>query len=163
MRPEIILIIVCSALIFASVKSLFDRENSNMTIDNFYVRDDSSYIGLLFSLVGIMLGVSIISYFYISEKKEVFLIFMSTLMLITSIIAFIIGYNKIIVVDNKIAIHKIFNHKVYDIRDVTRTKTKLGKKDNIISVYVGKKKLFSFRESMIGYKYMCEKLNILDV
>ncbi len=163
MRPEIILIIVCSALIFASVKSLFDRENSNMTIDNFYVRDDSSFIGLLFSLVGIMLGVSIISYFYISEKKEVFLIFMSTLMLITSIIAFIIGYNKIIVVDNKIVIHKIFNHKVYDIRDVTRTKTKLGKKDNIISVYVGKKKLFSFRESMIGYKYMCEKLNILDV
>ena len=40
MRPEIILIVVCSALIFASVKSLFDRENSNMTIDNFYVRDD---------------------------------------------------------------------------------------------------------------------------
>ena len=163
MRPEIILIIVCSALIFASVKSLFDRENSNMTIDNFYVRDDSSFVGLLFSLLGIMLGVSIISYFYISENKEVFLIFMSVLMLVTSIIAFINGYNKIIVVDNKIVIHKIFNHKVYDIRDVTRTKTKLGKKDNIISVYVGKKKLFSFRESMIGYKYMCEKLNILDV
>ena len=163
MRPEIILIVVCSALIFASVKSLFDRENSNMTIDNFYVRDDSSFIGLLFSLVGIMLGVSIISYFYISEKKEVFLIFMSILMLVTSIIAFINGYNKIIVVDNKIVIHKIFNHKVYDIRDVTRTKTKLGKKDNIISVYVGKKKLFSFSKSMIGYKYMCEKLNILDV
>ena len=163
MRPEIILIVVCSALIFASVKSLFDRENSNMTIDNFYVRDDSSFIGLLFSLVGIMLGVSIISYFYISEDREVFLIFMSVLMLVTSIIAFINGYNKIIVVDNKIVIHKVFNHKVYDIRDVTRTKTKLGKKDNIISVYVGKKKLFSFRESMIGYKYMCEKLNILDV
>ena len=163
MRPEIILIIVCSALIFASVKSLFDRENSNMTIDNFYVRDDSSFIGLLFSLLGIMLGVSIISYFYISEDREVFLIFMSILMLVTSIIAFINGYNKIIVVDNKIVIHKVFNHKVYDIRDVTKTKTKLGKKDNIISVYVGKKKLFSFRESMIGYKYMCEKLNILDV
>ena len=163
MRPEIILIIVCSALIFASVKSLFDRENSNMTIDNFYVRDDSSFVGLLFSLLGIMLGVSIISYFYISEDREVFLIFMSILMLVTSIIAFINGYNKIIVVDNKIVIHKVFNHKVYDIRDVTRTKTKLGKKDNIISVYVGKKKLFSFRESMIGYKYMCEKLNILDV
>lgn len=136
MRPEIILIVICSALIFASVKSLFDRENSNMTIDNFYVRDDSSFVGLLFSLLGIMLGVSIISYFYISENKEVFLIFMSVLMLVTSIIAFINGYNKIIVVDNKIVIHKVFNHKVYDIRDVTKTKTKLGKKDNVISVYV---------------------------
>ncbi len=163
MRPEIILIVVCSALIFASVKSLFDRENSNMTIDNFYVRDDSSFVGLLFSLLGIMLGVSIISYFYISENKEVFLIFMSVLMLVTSIIAFINGYNKIIVVDNKIVIHKVFNHKVYDIRDVTKTKTKLGKKDNVISVYVGKKKVFSFSESKTGYKFMCEKLNILDV
>ena len=112
MRPEIILIVICSALIFASVKSLFDRENRNMTIDNFYVRDDSSFVGLLFSLLGIMLGVSIISYFYISENKEVFLIFMSVLMLVTSIIAFINGYNKIIVVDNKIVIHKVFNHKV---------------------------------------------------
>ena len=106
MKPEIILIVVCSALIFASVKSLFDRENSNMTIDNFYVRDDSSFVGLLFSLLGIMLGVSIISYFYVSENKEVFLIFMSALMLITSTIAFINGYNKIIVVDNKIVIKR---------------------------------------------------------
>ena len=163
MKPEIILIVVCSALIFASIKSLFDRENSNMTIDNFYVRDDSSFVGLLFSLVGIMLGVSIISYFYISENKELFLIFMSILMLITCVIGFINGYNKIIVVDNKIVIHKIFNHKVYDIRDVTKTKVKLGKRDNVVDVYVGKKKVFSFSESKTGYKFMCEKLNILDV
>lgn len=163
MRPEIILIVVCSALIFSSIKSLFDRENSNMTIDNFYIRDDSSFIGLLFSLIGIMLGVSIISYFYINEDKALFLIFMGILMLITCLLAFINGYNKIIVVDNKIVIHKIFRHKVYDIRDVTKTNTKLGIKNNVISVYVGNKKLFSFSKSMTGYKFMCEKLNILEV
>ena len=163
MNMEIILIIVCSSLIFAITKRCLDNDTRYMNSNNFVIHESSSYVGLLFSLSSVILGVSIINYFYIREDKFIFLIFLGTLMVLVLIMGLVLSYNKVIVDNNVIIVRKVFCYKEYDIKDITKARIKYKKNDKIIGIYIGKKRIFSFRESMTGYKYMCYRLNISDV
>ena len=75
----------------------------------------------------------------------------------------ILSYNKVIVDNNVIIIRKLFCYKEYNIKDITRARIIYKKNDKTIYLYVKKKMIFSFRESMPGYKLMCYRLNILDI
>ncbi len=163
MNIEILLIIICSSLIFAITKNCLDSDTKYMNYNNFVIHESSSYVGLLFALSGIILGVSIISYYYIREDKYIFLIISSILMVIVLIMGLILSYNKVIVDNNVIIIRKLFCYKEYNIKDITRARIIYKKNDKTIYLYVKKKMIFSFRESMPGYKLMCYRLNILDI
>lgn len=160
MNIEIILIIVCSSLIFAITKSCLDNDTRHMNSNNFVIHESSSYVGLLFSLSSIIFGVSIISYYYIREDKYMFLMVLGILMVLILIMGFVLSYNKVIVDNNVIIVRKLFFYKEYDIKDITRARIKFKKKDKIISLYVKRKKIFSFSESQPGYEFMCDRLNL---
>lgn len=160
MNIEIILIVVCSSLIFAIVKNCLDTDTKYMTSNNFVIHESSSYVGLLFALIGIILGVGIIGYYYIREDKYIFLMVLGIMVIFLLIMALILSYNKVIVDYNVIIVRKPFYYKEYDIKDITRARIKFKRSDKIISVYVKKKKIFSFSESQPGYKYMCNKLDL---
>lgn len=162
MNIEIFLIIVCSSLIFSITKCCLKCDTKYMNYNNFVIHESPSYVGLLFALLGIIFGVSIISFNYIREDKYIFLLFLGVLMIIILIMGLILSYNKIIVDNNVIIVRKLFSYNEYNIRAITRAKIKIGKSDKVIDVYIGKKKIFSFSESKTGYKYMCERLNITD-
>ena len=160
MNIEIILIIVCSSLIFAITKSCLDNDTRHMNSNNFVIHESSSYVGLLFSLSSIIFGVSIISYYYIREDKFIILIALSVLMILVLVMALIYSYNKVIIDNNVIIVRKLFFYKEYDFKDITRARIKFKKKDKIISLYVKRKKIFSFSESQPGYEFMCDRLNL---
>ncbi len=162
MNIEIILIIVCSSLIFAITKRCLDNDTRYMNSNNFVIHESSSYIGLLFALIGIIFGVSVIGFYYIREDKYLFLIVLGILMILILIIALILSYNKVIVDCNVIIVRKPFYYKEYNLNDITRARIKLKKSDKIVDVYIRKKKIFSFSESKTGFKFMCERLNIWD-
>ena len=160
MNIEIILIIVCSSLIFAITKKCLDTDTKYMNSNNFVIHESSSYVGLLFAFSGIILGVSIISYYYIREDKYIFLLMSGILLVLTLIMAFVLSYNKVIVDNNVIIVRKLFSYKEYDIKNITRARIKFKKNDKTVTLYVKKKKIFSFSESQPGYEYMCNKLNL---
>ena len=74
--------------------------------------------------------------------------------------AFVLSYNNVIVDNNVIVVRKLFSYKEYDIKNITRARIKFKKNDKTVSLYVKKKKIFSFSESQPGYEYMCNKLNL---
>lgn len=160
MNIEILLIIVCSSLIFAITKNCLDTDTKYMNSNNFVIHESPSYVGLLFAFSGIILGVSIISYYYIREDKYIFLLMSGILLVLTLIMAFVLSYNKVIVDNNVIIVRKLFSYKEYDIKNITRARIKFKKNDKTVSLYVKKKKIFSFSESQPGYEYMCNKLNL---
>ena len=82
MNIEILLIIICSSLIFAITKNCLDSDTKYMNYNNFVIHESSSYVGLLFSLSSIIFGVSIISYYYIREDKYIFLMVLGILMVL---------------------------------------------------------------------------------
>ena len=160
MNIEIILIVVCSSLIFAITKKCLDSDTKYMSVNNFVIHESSSYVGLLFAFSGIILGVSILSYYYIREDKYIFLLLSGILLVLTLMMAFVHSYNKVIVDYNVIIVRKLFYYKEYNIKDITRARIKFKRNDKIISLYVKNKKIFSFCESQPGYNFMCEKLDL---
>ena len=160
MNIEIFLIIICSSLIFAITKNCLDNDTKYMNCNNFVIHESSSYVGLLFSLSSIIFGVGIISYYYIREDKFIILIALSVLMILVLVMALIYSYNKVIIDNNVIIVRKLFFYKEYDFKDITRARIKFKKKDKIISLYVKRKKIFSFSESQPGYEFMCDRLNL---
>ena len=111
MNIEIILIIVCSSLIFAIAKRCLDNDTRYMNSNNFVIHESSSYIGLLFSLSSVIFGVSIINYFYIREDKFIFLMILGILMVLVLILGLVLSYNKVIVDNNVIIVRKVFCYK----------------------------------------------------
>ena len=144
MNIEIILIIVCSSLIFAITKRCLDNDTRYMNSNNFVIHESSSYIGLLFSLSSVIFGVSIINYFYIREDKFIFLMILGTLMVLVLIMGLVLSYNKVIVDNNVIIVRKVFCYKEYDIKDITRARIKYKKNDKIIGIYIGKREYLVF-------------------
>ena len=160
MNIEIILIIVCSSLIFAITNNCLESDTKYMTSNNFVIHESASYVGLLFAFSGTILGVSIICYYYIREDKYIFLLISGILLVLTLVMAFVLSYNKVIVDNNVIIVRKLFSYKEYNIKDITRARIKFKKNEKIVSLYVKKKKIFSFSESQPGYVYMCDRLNL---
>ena len=160
MNIEIFLIIICSSLIFAITKNCLDNDTKYMNCNNFVIHESSSYVGLLFSLSSIIFGVGIISYYYIREDKFIILIALSVLMILVLVMALIYSYNKVIIDNNVIIVRKLFFYKEYNIKDISRARIKFKKNEKIISLYVKKKKIFSFSESQPGYEFMCDRLNL---
>ena len=160
MNIEIILIIICSSLIFSITKNCLDNDTKYMNCNNFVIHESSSYVGLLFAFLGIVLGISIISYYYIREDKYLFLMILGVIMVLVLIMGLILSYNKVIVDNNVIIIRKLFSYEKYNIKNKNRNRVKMRKNFTVIDIYVGKKKIFRFDKSQKGYKYMCERLNL---